>query len=525
MPLDYAEADLREKTRKMLGLGDIAAIGILKKSVDARDKSNIFFVLTLEIGSRERSRRVQPEPEKPEQNTPGIAQYPAYPFKDRPVIAGSGPAGIFCALTLCRAGGRPIILERGPRLERRVKDVAAFWQTGLLNESSNVQFGEGGAGTFSDGKLTTGTHDPRNRLILEEFVRAGAPDEILYLSKPHIGTDKLRGVLTRLRGEIEALGGEYIFDAKLAGIAVSGGKARAALAERAGGGCEIATEHIVLAVGHSSRDTFEALRGLGVSMAPKPFAVGVRIEHRQEWINAAQYGKFAACTALGAADYKLSARLGSGRGVFTFCMCPGGVVAASASERGGVVTNGMSRHARSGENANSAVLVSVAAEDFYRGNPLDGIYWQRELEERAFGAGIKAGGRGYFAPAQKLGDFLAGKPTEGFSGGVNAVTPSYAPGVAGADLGSVLPCFVADALKEGIMLLGKKMPGFARPDAVMTAVESRSSSPVRICRDAGYRASVAGIYPCGEGAGYAGGIMSSAVDGMKCAEALLAQNE
>ncbi len=430
----------------------------------------------------------------------------------QPIIVGSGPCGLMAALVLAQAGLKPVLIERGKDVTARVKDVQAFWKSGVLNPESNVPFGEGGAGTFSDGKLTTQIKDKHNRVrkVLQEFVAAGAPEEILYQAKPHIGTDNLVRVVRHIRETIIELGGTVRFETKLTGIEIRDGAVTAAVLDD---GETIATDTLVLAIGHSARDTFEMLHAAGVTMTAKPFSLGVRIEHPQGLIDTAQYGEFAGHPKLGAAEYKLVAHCENGRSAYTFCMCPGGEVIASSSEPGQVVTNGMSIYRRNRANANSALLVGVTPDDFDTDEPLAGIEFQRRWERAAF----ELGGGNYNAPVQLVGDFLSGKA----STKLGKVAPSYTPGVTPCDLTECLPGFVSETLRLALPQLDKKLRGFAMDDAVMTAVESRSSCPLRMVRDETLQSvGLRGLYPGGEGAGYAGGIVSAAVDGIKIAEAV-----
>ena len=531
---------------------ELTEVRLARKSVDARDKGDVHFTLTLdvtlprmphplprnaEVLSEGETRgeapsflpSLSPSPAAcPTKNSPPAANDDFFALisggkidtrkaaaRNRPVVVGMGPAGLFAGLALARMGARPVVIERGKPVEARAKDVEAFWNGGVFDPASNVQFGEGGAGAFSDGKLNSGIKDARCRRVLEAFVGAGAPEEILWEAKPHIGTDRLRGAVRGLREQILALGGEVRFETRLVGLETEGGRVTGARVTGPAGEETIPTDHVILAVGHSARDTFEWLHAMGLAMSPKPFAIGARVEHSQRMIDISQYGPAAAHPALGAADYKLSVHLPGGRSVYTFCMCPGGQVVAAASEEGGVVTNGMSLFARDGENANSALLVNVTPEDFGGDDPLAGVRFQRKWERAAFAAG----GGDYRAPAQRVGDFMARRPSEG----PGKVKPSYRPGVKWGSVDACLPAFVTDAMREALPLLDRKLKGFADPDAVLTAVETRSSSPVRIERDAAcVSVTLRGLYPCGEGAGYAGGIMSAAVDGLRCAEAVLA---
>jgi len=435
-------------------------------------------------------------------------------FVRPPVVVGAGPAGLFAALTLARAGATPILIERGKPVDERTRSVAAMQKDGTLDPESNVQFGEGGAGTFSDGKLTTGTKSPLIRHVLQTFVEHGAPEEILYLAKPHIGTDRLKGVVKSMREEIIRLGGKVLFDTRMTGLILRVSHVEGVKVISRGEEQEILTDHVLLCIGHSARDTMQALFSQGVTMTAKPFAMGVRIEHPQSLINAAQYGRFASHPALRAADYKLNVHTPDGRGVYTFCMCPGGEVIAAASQPGGLCVNGMSYHARDGVNANSALLVGVHPEDFGDDHPLAGFVWQRSIEQAAY----RLGGGDFRAPVQRVEDFLAGRA----STRLGEVKPTYLPGVTPADLRECLPGFIVEDLKFGIRRMDGMLHGFAHPDALMTGVETRSSSPVRLNRDKGMMADrIDGLYPVGEGAGYAGGIVSAAVDGIAAAQAAL----
>ena len=513
------ESDLRREAARILRISQerLLRVHILRRSVDAREGVALVYTLAVETANesallhRCRDRRVSrfspPAPYAP----PSLLPAPETP----PVVAGAGPAGLFAALVLAGAGLRPIVLERGKPVEQRKADVARFWQTGELNLTSNVQFGEGGAGAFSDGKLNTGTRDIRHRFILETLVRCGAPEEILYDAKPHIGTDYLYIALQNLRRELIRLGADIRFESRLADILPGPAGLESVTVEGPGGTYSLPCRQLVLCPGHSARDTFAMLYARGVAMEAKPFAVGVRIEHRQADCDTAQYKQFAGHPGLPASTYKLSCHLPDGRGVFSFCVCPGGEVVAAASEANQVVTNGMSEFAQDRENINGALLVGVTPEDFGADHPLAGIAFQRRLEAAAY----TLGGGGYRAPAQRVEDFLSGRP----SMGPGRVTPSYRPGVTWTDLHQCLPPFVAQAIAQALPLLGQKLSGYDSPDAVLTAVESRSSSPVRIPRDASGQASLSGIYPCGEGAGYAGGILSAAADGMRAAEQICQQ--
>ena len=496
---------------------ELLSLRVLRRSVDARE--DVSLVYTVEAAVKDeaavlkrcRSKKVSRLTRKPGYLLPPPPPVPEIP----PIVVGAGPAGLFAALVLAKAGLRPILLERGRPVERRKADVERFWSTGDLDPASNVQFGEGGAGAFSDGKLNTGTRDIRHRFILEQLVSCGAPEDILIAATPHVGTDYLHIALKNLRQKLLDLGADIRFESQLTDLDIRDGRLAGITAAGPDGPYALPCRHLVLCPGHSARDTFEMLYARGVPMEAKPFAVGVRVEHRQADCDAAQYKQYAGHPGLPASTYKLSCHLPSGRGVFSFCVCPGGEVVAAASETGRVVTNGMSEFARDRENINGALLVNVMPEDFGGDGPLAGVAFQRKLEAAAYALG----GGGYRAPAQRVEDFLAGRP----SAGPGRVTPSYRPGVTWADLHECLPPFVADALAEALPILGRKLRGYDAPDAVLTAVESRSSSPVRIPRDETCQSGLRGLYPCGEGAGYAGGILSAAADGMRCAEQICHQ--
>ena len=441
----------------------------------------------------------------------------AKPTTPRPVVIGAGPCGLFAALLLAQMGFRPIILDRGKVVRERTKDTWGLWRRGVLNPESNVQFGEGGAGTFSDGKLYSQIKDPRflGRKVLTEFVKAGAPPEILTEAHPHIGTFRLVTMVESLRRTIEALGGEYRFQSRVTDfeVAIDAGGARRVVGLQLENGESIEANHVVLAIGHSARDTFETLHHRGVYIEAKPFSVGFRIEHPQSWIDRARFGTHAGHPDIGAADYALSHACANGRTAYSFCMCPGGTVVAATSEPGRVVTNGMSQYSRKERNANAGIVVGIEPATDYPGHPLAGVELQRRLESQAF---IDGGGT-YAAPAQRVGDFLAGRP----STGLGEVIPSYKPGVRPTDLSNSLPSFAIEAIREALPVFGRRIPGFDADDAVLTGVETRTSSPVRITRGSDFQSlNTRGLYPAGEGAGYAGGILSAAVDGIKVAEAL-----
>ena len=481
---------------------------IVKKSLDARKKSDIHWVYAVAVSAadeaailaRANSKNAAPY-------TPFRYEIPKAASETRPVVVGFGPAGMFAALLLA------IVLERGADAETRRETVRGFLETGRLDPECNVQFGEGGAGIFSDGKLATNTHDPRIAWVLERFRDFGAGESVVYDAKPHVGTDVLVTVVQNLRRRVLELGGEVRFSTRFTAFETDAQGVCAVRAEAPAGPLVLPCRDLILAVGHSARDTFESLLAQGVPMEPKPFSMGVRIEHRQADVDAAQYGAAREKLKLPPADYKGNVVLPDGHSAYTFCMCPGGYVIAAASEHGGVVTNGMSYSGRAGENANAALLVTLRPEDYPGGGPLAGMYWQREIERACWAYG----GGDYRAPAQTVGDLLAGKPSAGAGG----ISPTYRPGVVWCDLREVLPPRITDTLADALPALAGRLGFFADPDAVLTAPETRSSSPVRIPRDGTLQSAVRGLYPCGEGAGYAGGITSSAVDGLRCAEAVI----
>lgn len=519
LDLDHPPAALKAAILRLLGIPEPELLGyrVRRRGHDARKSGGIVFVYTLDVEVRDEaallkrfhhSRHITRAPDE-------TYRYPVRApddLKTRPVVIGTGPCGMFAGLSLARMGFRPLILERGRIARQRTRDVWGFWRERRLDPESNVQFGEGGAGTFSDGKLHTGIKDRGHhiRRILEDFVDAGAPEEIVYISKPHIGTLRLVKVVENLRHKIHELGGEIHFDRHVTDIVIEGGAVRGVtLAD----GEAIAADHVILAVGHSARDTFEMLHRRGVHIEPKPFSIGFRIEHPQALIDRCRLGAHAGNPALGAADYKLVHHCRNGRSAYSFCMCPGGQVVAATSEAGRVVTNGMSHYSRNERNANAGIVVGITPADFGGDHPLAGIAMQRKLEEKAF----ELGGKNYNAPAQLVGDFLAGRP----SAGPGSVIPSYTPGVTWVDLSNTLPDYAVAAIREAIPAFDKTLKGFAMDDAVLTGVETRTSSPIRISRNENFESvNAQGLYPAGEGAGFAGGIISAAVDGMKVAEAV-----
>ncbi len=522
LPLEHPPEALTAAVLQRLGLGcdELIELHIHKRSPDARKKSAPQFVYSLDLELRDEAAvlarcagdtHVGPTPDMAYRF---VARAPAN-LPLRPIVVGFGPAGIFAALILAQSGFRPLVLERGRKVRERTRDTWDLWRKHNLHPESNVQFGEGGAGTFSDGKLYSQIRDPRHlaRKVLAEFVKAGAPAEILYVGKPHIGTFRLVSMVEKMRAEIESLGGEIRFEARVEDLRIEDGQVRGVVLAN---GEEIRADHVILALGHSARDTFAMLHRRGVFMEAKPFSIGFRIEHPQSLIDKARYGSFAGHPLLGAADYKLVHHARNGRTVYSFCMCPGGQVVAATSEEGCVVTNGMSQYSRAERNANAGLVVNVTPADFgefSQWGPLAGIEFQRKWERRAF----ELGGGNYDAPAQRVGDFLAGRP----SGHLGAVVPSYQPGIKLTDLATALPDFAIAALREAIPAFEKQMRGFALDDALLTGVETRTSSPLRIARGNDFQSlNVKGLLPAGEGAGYAGGILSAAVDGIEVAEAL-----
>lgn len=516
------EVKIKDKIIQKLKIkpSDLISYSIYKQSVDARKKDVLYFVYTVDVAIKDeesvlkRIKNLQTISAN-EEDYKSVASGDQL-LSQKPIIIGSGPCGLFAALILAQRGYNPLVLERGKKVSERAKDVELFWKEGILNPNSNVQFGEGGAGTFSDGKLTTQIKNSRCRKVLEEFVKAGAPEEILYKQKPHVGTDILRDVVANIRNTIIGLGGEFRFDATVTDIkvdTVSGNRVISGVTINQKD--FIPADVVVLAIGHSARDTFEMLHTNQVEIMQKSFSIGVRIEHPQKLINTAQYGKFSEHPKVGVAEYKLSHRAKNGRGVYTFCMCPGGMVVGSSSEEGGIVTNGMSEHKRDQVNANSAILVNIGPEDYGSSHPLAGMYLQREYEKKAF----KLVGGIYNAPAQLVGDFMNGVP----SVGPGKIKPSYLPNVTWTNLANCLPGFAVEALKEGITAFNSKLKGFSDSEAVLTGPETRSSCPIRIQRNFKYESNVKGLYPAGEGAGYAGGITSAAVDGIQVAEAIISQ--
>jgi len=526
LPLDHPPGAIAAAAASRLGVGanELIECTIVRRAHDARRKSAILMVYSVDVRLRDETAvlarhrddvRIQPAPDTT-YRPPWQAGQSSGP---RPIVIGAGPCGLFAGLLLAQMGFRPLILDRGKVVRERTRDTWDLWRRGVLNPESNVQFGEGGAGTFSDGKLYSQIKDPRHlgRKVLTEFVKAGAPAEILTEAHPHIGTFRLVRMVESLRDTIQALGGEYRFQSKVVDLELETGPhgRRRVRGLRLEGGQTIEADHVVMAIGHSARDTFSWLYDRGVRIEAEPFSLGFRIEHPQSLVDRARFGSHAGHPDLGAADYAVSHASSNGRTVYSFCMCPGGTVVAAASEPGRVVTNGMSQYSRKERNANAGIVVGVTPEVDYPGHPLAGVELQRHFEAHAFAVG----GGTYAAPGQRVGDFLAGRPSVGFG----AIVPSYKPGVLPTDLSDCLPDFAIDAIREALPAFGRKIPGFDDPDAMLTGVETRTSSPVRITRGADFQSlNTAGLYPAGEGAGYAGGILSAAVDGIKVAEAVAA---
>ncbi|MFM5916545.1 MAG: NAD(P)/FAD-dependent oxidoreductase [Novosphingobium sp.] len=519
LSLHHAPGDVLPAIAARLGVGEAEVLShrLARRGNDARKRGAIKLVYSFDVELADEAAVLARLADDPHvRRTPDTTWRPPVTVENwegpRPVVIGAGPCGLLAALVLAQMGLKPIIIERGKAVRERTKDTWGLWRRSELQVESNAQFGEGGAGTFSDGKLYSRIKDPRHlgRKVLTEFVKAGAPEEILTEAHPHIGTFRLVTMVMSMRETIEALGGEYRFGTRVDAFEREDGKIAALHLST---GEQLEASHVILAVGHSARDTFEALCEAGVHIEAKPFAIGVRIEHPQGWIDRARYGEEAGNPLLGPASYALAHKASNGRSVYSFCMCPGGRVVAATSEAGRVVTNGMSQYSRAEFNANSGLVVDISPERDFPGHPLAGVALQRELEERAY----SAGGRNYHAPGQSVGDFIKGQPSTAFA----SIEPSYKPGVKPTDLAEVLPKFVTDAIREALPVFGRQMKGYDHPDVVMTGVETRTSSPVRITRGKDFQSlNTAGLYPAGEGAGYAGGILSAAVDGIKVAEAL-----
>jgi uncharacterized FAD-dependent dehydrogenase len=520
LPIDHLDEALRPALLARLGIEpeELLDFSLFKRSYDARKKSaELCFIYTIDFAVRDEAALLARFSDDrhigiaPDTRYQPVAQAPA-DLSERPIVVGFGPCGIFAGLLLAQMGFKPIILERGKAVRERTKDTWGLWRKSVLNPESNVQFGEGGAGTFSDGKLYSQIKDPKHlgRKVLHEFVKAGSPEEILYVNKPHIGTFRLTGVVEHMRHQIEALGGEVRFEQKVTDLLLDGEQLNGVVLAD---GEQLHSRHVVLALGHSARDTFRMLHAHGVYMEAKPFSVGFRIEHPQSLIDRARLGKFAGHPKIGAADYKLVHHAKNGRAVYSFCMCPGGTVVAATSEPNRVVTNGMSQYSRNERNANAGIVVGITPEQDFPGGPLAGIELQERLESHAY----VLGGSTYEAPAQLVGDFIAGKA----STAIGSVEPSYKPGVHLVDLASALPDFAIEAIREALPAFDKQIRGFAMHDAVLTGIETRTSSPLRITRGDNLQSlNIKGLYPAGEGAGYAGGILSAGVDGVRIAEAV-----
>lgn len=502
LPIHHKQDDLEEEILKKLHIREehLISYEIVKRSLDARKKPHLYFVYVVHVKTT-----IDHKLKKHWVEDVKAYEYPKGSHKPSPIVVGFGPAGMFAAYVLAKAGLNPIILERGEDVDARTKTVEKFWQNGDLNINSNVQFGEGGAGTFSDGKLTTRSKDSRAQEVMRVLVEHGAPEEIEYVNKPHVGTDVLKGVVKSIREHIKHLGGKIYFNTKVDDLILEGNQVKGVRTSQG----DFYSEDVILAIGHSARDTYEMLYKNGLGIDQKPFAMGVRIEHLQETINLNQYGDLEAAKVLGAADYKLTHTCENGRSVYSFCVCPGGMVVASASEEGGLVVNGMSEHARDQKNINGALLVQINIDDYESEHPLAGVYFQRKYEKMAFDL------LGHYkAPIQTVGSFVYNEPTT-----IHSILPSYRPDTQLADLSQCLPTYVVESLREGIKVFGKKIEGFDDKDVIITGIETRSSAPIRMMRDfITYESNLEGLYPAGEGAGYAGGIVSSAIDGMKIGE-------